>query len=40
MINLEAKTDNEKIIFDYIDKNASYILAEKINKSQKTYGNR
>lgn len=36
MLNLEAKTDNEKIILDYIDKNASYVLAEKINNSQKT----
>ena len=36
MLNLEAKTNNEKIIFDYLDKNASFTLAEKINNGKKT----
>lgn len=36
MLNLESKTNNEKIIFDYLDKNASYVLAEKINNGTKT----
>ena len=36
MLNLEAKTNNEKIVLDYLDKNASYTLAEKINNGKKT----
>ena len=36
MLNLEAKTDNEKIIFKYLDENASFTLAEKINSGTKT----
>lgn len=36
MINLEAKTENEKIIFKYLDEHASFTLTEKINNSKKT----
>lgn len=36
MLNLEAKTNNEKIILNYLDKNASEMLAEKINNGKKS----
>lgn len=36
MLNLEAKTNNEKIVLDYLNKNASELLAEKINNGKKT----
>ena len=36
MLNLEAKTDNEKIVLDYLNKNASETLTEKINNGKKT----
>lgn len=36
MLNLEAKTENEKIIFKYLDENASFALAKKINNGKKT----
>ena len=36
MLNLEAKTNNEKIVLDYLTKNASEPLKEKINNGKKT----
>lgn len=36
MLNLEAKTNNEKLVLDYLVKNASYTLVEKINNGKKT----
>lgn len=36
MLNLKAKTDNEKIILDYLNKNASEQLIFKINTGKKT----
>ena len=36
MLNLEAKTDNEKKILGYLEENASDALREKINNGKKT----
>lgn len=36
MINLEAKTQNEKLILQHLEKNASDVLIEKINSGKKT----
>lgn len=36
MLNLEAKTNNEKLILKYLEENASEILKEKINSGEKT----
>lgn len=36
MLNLKAETNNEKIILDYLNKNASEQLKEKINSGKKT----
>lgn len=36
MLNLKAKTDNEKIVLDYLNKNVNEVLAEKINSGEKT----
>lgn len=36
MLKLEAKTNNEKIILDYLTQNASEVLKEKINNGNKT----
>lgn len=36
MLNLEAKTNNEKIILEYLNKNISEQLANKINTGKKT----
>lgn len=36
MLKLEAKTNNEKIVLDYLNANASEALAEKINTGKKT----
>lgn len=35
MLKLEAKTSNEQIVLDYLNKNASEMLAEKINDGKK-----
>ena len=35
-LNLTAKGDNEKIILQYLENNASEVLAEKINSGTKT----
>ena len=36
MLNLEAKTSNEKLILEYLSKNATEALVEKINSGKKT----
>ena len=36
MLNLEAKTDNEKLILKHLEENASDVLREKINSGKKT----
>lgn len=36
MLNLEAKTSNEKLILKYLEENASDVLREKINSGKKT----
>ena len=36
MLKLEAKTSNEQIVLDYLTKNVSETLAEKINCGKKT----
>ena len=36
MLKLEAKTGNEQIVLDYLNKNVSEMLAEKINCGKKT----
>lgn len=36
MLNLEAKTNSEKLILKYLEENASEILKEKINAGEKT----
>lgn len=36
MLNLEAKTSNEKLILEYLNKNATEALVEKINTGKKT----
>lgn len=36
MLNLEAKTNNEKLVLKYLEENASEVLREKINDGKKT----
>ena len=36
MLNLEAKTNNEKLVLKYLEENASEVLREKINSGKKT----
>ena len=36
MLNLEAKTSNEKLVLKYLEENASDVLREKINSGSKT----
>lgn len=36
MLNLEAKTSNEKLLLKYLEENASDVLREKINSGKKT----
>lgn len=36
MLNLEAKTSNERLLLKYLEENASDVLCEKINSGKKT----